>query len=303
MKCRIAASLMMMLALAVDARAAAPRVVASIKPLHALAAGVMEGVAVPDVLIKGGGSVHAYALRPSDAVALDKAEVVFWIGPALEGFLERPLGALAGKARVVALIAAPGVRVLSPRKGGRWEADREHGSSADRVDGHIWLDPRNASAVAVVMAETLSAADPANALRYRQNAVALGVKLDALDAELAAKLAPVKDKPYVVFHDAYHYFEARYALRAIGSITVSPDRGPGARRLADVQEKISTLGPACVFSEPQFEPKIVQTLKRGTAARTGVLDPEGSVLAPGPDLLFNLLRDLADNLVRCLTIS
>ena len=143
--------------------------------------------------------------------------------------------------------------------------------------------------------------DEANAGHYRANAAALSTKLDALDRALKRKLTPFKDKPFLVFHDAYQYFEVAYDLRAVGAITSGPDRQPGARRLSRIKSEITRLGPVCVFSEPQFAPKLVQTLMGESVAKTGVLDPEGSTLAPGPGLYFNLMNDLADNLVGCLT--
>ena len=291
---------------AVAPLAATPRVVVSIKPLHSLAAGVMAGVAEPEVLIKGGGSLHDYALRPSEARALSRANLVFWVGPVLETFMERPLAALAGKARVVAMIAMPGVKVQPSREGGLWEDGLRKDAGeplrhGDGVDGHIWLDPGNAAAIVAGMAEALGAFDQSNAGRYRENAAAMQAKLSALDGELRAKLARVKEKPFVVFHDAYQYFEASYGLRAVGSITLSPDRAPGAGRVAEVKRKIAGLGPVCVFSEPQFQPRIVEMLIRGTAAKTGMLDPEGTTIGPGAELYFDVARGLAASLVACLT--
>jgi len=279
---------------------AGPQVVASVKPLHALVAGVMEGVGTPDVLLNGGGSLHAYALRPSEAAMLGHADVVFWVGPVFEAFLTKPLASLAVKARVVALIDAPGVAVLPTREGGLWEVRAEADHPDAHSDGHIWLSVKNTKAMVASIADTLADHDPANAARYRANAAALNIKLDALDADVRGKLAPVKHKPFIVFHDAYQYFEASYGLSAAGSITVSPDRLPGARRIAEIKHKLDSLGVTCVFAEPQFEPKLVQTVIGGTRARTGVLDPEGSSLAQGADLHFNLMRNLADGLVKCL---
>lgn len=276
-------------------------VVASIKPLQSLIAGVMQDVAVPDVLIKGGGSLHAYALRPSDAELLNAADVIFWVGPSFETFLAKPLATVGGQAQTIALLGRPEIKVLPAREGGLWESADDIDHANGRVDGHIWLAPANAKAIVTVIAQTLSERDPRNAPRYRDNAKTLNAKLDALDDQLGVTLAPMKDRPFIVFHDAYQYFETSYGLKAAGSITVSPERMPGARRVVEIKQKISALGPTCVFSEPQFEPKLVQTLIGGTRAKTAVLDPEGSTLAPGPELLFNLMRNLADNLVTCLT--
>ncbi|WP_029010903.1 zinc ABC transporter substrate-binding protein ZnuA [Azospirillum halopraeferens] len=299
----------------------APRVVASVKPLHSLVSSVMQGVGEPGLVVRGGASPHTYNLRPSDARALEQAQVVFWFGEGLEGFLEKPLSGLAGKARVVELMDAPGVTLLEAREGGAWEShDHGHGHSHghshkghshardhkagdhdhDAMNAHLWLDPANARAMVAVIAGTLAEADPANAAAYRANAEATTARLDALDAELAALLAPVKDKPFVVFHDAYPYLEARYGLSAVGAITVNPEQRPSAKRLKEIRTRISGLGPVCVFSEPQFEPKLVATIVEGTGARTGVLDPLGADIAAGPDLYPTLLRNLAASLAGCL---
>jgi zinc transport system substrate-binding protein len=283
--------------------AAAPDVVVSIKPIHSLVAGVMAGVGEPQLIVSGGSSPHVYSLRPSDARKLDGAQLVFWVGPILEGFLEKPLTSLAGKAEIVELDYAPGVALLPARHGGDWEADGDehaHAASAAEQDGHLWLDPENAKAIVRLAEAKIAALDPANAPRYASNAAALAQRLDALDARLRQRLAPVRGRPFVVFHDAYQYLERRYGLKAIGSITVSPEHLPGAQRIQAIHAKVAALGAACVFSEPQFEPRLVGTVIEGTHARTGVLDPEGASLHAGPELYFTLVDDLADALVTCL---
>ncbi len=300
-----AAALLALCALAVPAAAAAPRVVASIKPIHSLVAGVMAGVAEPDLIVTGGASPHTYTLKPSDARHLERADLVFWIGPIFESFLVKPLAALGGRATVVEFDRAPGITLLPARAGGAWEEDKDepaagHAASALEEDGHLWLDPDNAKAIVRIAVARLSALDRPNAARYAQNGAALERRLDALDAALRQRLAPLRGRPFVVFHDAYHYFDRRYHLDAIGSITVSPESPPGARRVAAIRDKIAALHARCVFREPQFEPRLVDVVIAGTTAHTGVLDPEGALLPPGPDLYFALLNALADNLVRCL---
>lgn len=294
---------------------AAPKVVASIMPLHSLVAGVMEGVGESTLLVRGGGSPHSYSLRPSEARSLNNADLVFWVGDNLESFLAKPLTALAGQARVVALAEAPGIALLAAREGGAWEdpspENRGRGQEGHKHDDHhhgpgeanphIWLDPRNAKQIVALVAGALANHDPANAARYRRNGEALSARLDTLDAELERTFRPIEDVPFIVFHDAYHYLEARYGLRAVGSITVSPDRPPGAKRLQEIRRKILAAGAACVFSEPQFQPTLVQTVLEGTAAKTAVLDPMGADLAAGPDAYFRLMRNLAAALTGCLT--
>ena len=165
---------------------------------------------------------------------------------------------------------------------------------------HVWLDPHNAEAIVQAAVAALQKADAANAARYAENGEAVIARIDAMDADLQVKLASVKDAPYLVFHDAYQYFEAHYGTRAVGSITVTPERTPGAKRIAELRDKIEDAGAVCVFSEPQFEPALVATLVEGTDAKTGVLDPLGAELAAGPDAYFELMEDLAGSLVTCL---
>ena len=166
---------------------------------------------------------------------------------------------------------------------------------------HVWLDPHNAKHIVAAAVSTLADVDPDNAAAYRRNGAAMLARLDALDAELRESLAPIKDVPYVVFHDAYPYVEARYGLNAVGSITVSPERTPGAKRLVEIRRKIRETKAACVFSEPQFEPALVSTVLTGTSAKTAVLDPLGADLPAGPEAYVQLVRNLAAALVDCLT--
>jgi zinc transport system substrate-binding protein len=283
-----------------------PRVAVSIKPLHSLVAGVMDGVARPELIVRGAASEHGYTLRPSDAKRLSEARLVFWIGPLLENYLVQPLAALAGQATIVEIATAPGVVLLPARGGGAWEeaddADpppASGGASVD-MDPHLWLDPMNGIAIARHVATQLAALDPANAARYAANDTALEGRLLALDAELKRRLAPLHGRKFVVFHDAYQYFDRHYELTAIGSIMVDPEHQPGARRLREIREKIVASGARCVFREPQFEPAIVQTVIEGTTAHSALLDPVGAELPEGPDLYRRLLQDLADNLLACL---
>jgi zinc transport system substrate-binding protein len=291
-----------------------PEVVVSIKPVHSLVAAIMQGVGTPDLIVDGAASPHTYALKPSNARALEGAKVVFWVGPGMEAFLEKPLSALGSNALVVELDKAPGIAKLKFRQGGAFEADddgdepaADAGDSQDHDDGHgqfdthLWLDPHNAKAMTAEITTTLVAADPANALTYEANQKALDDKLDALDTEIASTVAPVKNKPFIVFHDAYQYFERRYGVHVAGSITVSPESIPGAERVAEIHGKVADLGATCVFAEPQFEPKLVNVVIEGTSAKSGVLDPEAATLPQGPDLYFDLMRGIANSLKTCLS--
>ncbi|ANL66391.1 Zn-uptake transporter substrate-binding protein ZnuA [Rhizobium phaseoli] len=298
----------------------APVVVTSIKPIHSLVAAIMQGVGEPELIVDGAASPHTYNLKPSNARALQEAKVIFWTGPGLEAFLEKPLQALGSKASIAELDKTPGLVKLPFREGGAFEphddgddhdhagetghdSDHEHDHDHEHgtFDTHLWLDPMNAKAMAAEITTTLVAADPANALTYQANAKALDDRLTALDKEIATTVAPVKDKPFVVFHDAYQYFEHRYGIRVAGSITVSPETIPGAERVSEIHRKVGELGATCVFAEPQFEPRLVNVVIEGTSARSGVLDPEAATLTAGPDLYFTLMRGIADSMKACLS--
>jgi zinc transport system substrate-binding protein len=292
-----------------SADAEAPQVVASIKPIHSLVVGVMQGVGEPEYLVMGAGSEHGYSLRPSQAAALSRARAVFWVGESLEAFLAKPLEALPTDAAVVALSTVEGVATHPTREGGMWEDhahEHEHADedAADQghgvVDLHIWLDPHNAGAMVDAIAMALSAVDPAHAATYQANASKIHNQLAALDLDLRERLAPIGDRPFVVFHDAYHYVEDRYGLNAVGSIMVDPQRRPSAGRLGEIRAKLEELDAACVFAEPQFEPALVDTVIEGTSAKKGVLDPLGAGLEAGPQQYFQLMTGLADSLVTCL---
>jgi len=319
-----------------------PEVVVSIKPVHSLVAAIMQGVGEPSLIVEGAASPHIYNMKPSNASALQAAKVVFWVGPGLEAFLDKPLDALSGSAKVVELSEAPGLEKLKFREGGAFEAhdhgdeghgDEGHGEEGHKhaegeaehddaaapeaaaghdhghdhehghgdTDMHMWLDPVNAKAMAAEIEKTLAEADPDNAGAYKANLEALNKRLDDLDAKLAETVAPVKDKPFVVFHDAYQYFEHRYKVRVAGSITVSPEVLPGAERLSQIHAKIKELGATCVFAEPQFEPKLINVVIEGTPAKSGTLDPEAGTLDAGPDLYFQLMENIGTSLKTCLS--
>jgi len=289
---------------------AVPNVVASIKPVHSLVAAVMAGVGEPILIVKGAASPHTYALKPSDASALESADLVFWTGHGMELFLGDALETVATKATIVELAEAPGLTLLPVREGGVFEPhadgdaaeahhdehDHEHGEG----DMHFWLDPENAKLMVTEIAAALSRADPDNASAYAANAQTEIVSLSALEAEISATLVGAKDRPFLVFHDAYQYFEARFGLNLVGSVTVTPDVMPGAQRIDELKAKVADLGAACVFAEPNFEPAIIASITEGSQAKTGVLDPEGGALTEGPGLYADLLRGLATNLAECL---
>jgi len=308
-------------------------VVASIKPIHSLVAAVMEGVGEPGLIIEGAGSPHNYALKPSQAKMLESADVVFWVGHEMEVFLEKPLETVGANAKAVELMDAHGLVKLEFREGGAFDDhgheeeaghddhdhdkkaeadhdDHDHDKKAEadhddhahgKFDGHVWLDPLNAKAMVHEIEEALVAADPDNASKYKANAEKTMARLDALVTEVSTDLKPVHDKGFIVFHDAYQYFEKRFDVTAAGSITVSPEVMPGAERVTEIRAKVRELGATCVFAEPQFEPKLVSTVTEGTQARSGVIDPLGAAVDSGPEQYFQLIRKMATSIKTCLS--
>ena len=294
-------------------------VVASVKPVHSLVSGVMEGAGEPDLIVQGSASPHTYSLKPSQAKQLEDADLVFWMGHELESFLEKPLEAIATNAHVVELIDSSSLKKIKMREGGMFDAhahdeheghddqeeheghDDHHDHGHGEFDIHVWLDPENAKVLVNEIKLALIEKDPSNASIYEANSKKINLKLDQLIDEVSAKLESEKGKGYVVFHDAYQYFEERFGMSAVGSITVSPEVVPGANRIRELKEKIVDLNATCVFSEPQFEPKLVSTVIEGTQANTGVLDPLGASIKDGPELYFTLIRNMANSLQDCLS--
>jgi len=292
-----AALTVVVLAMPAVAVAAEPlRVVVTVAPVHSLVARVMAGVGEPSLLMAPGTSPHGFAIKPSQARRLHDAQVVFWVGADLEAFLEKPLVGLSVRSKVVELVRVDGLELLASRPAGDW-TDAEHG---DGKDPHIWLDPRNAQAIVRTVVQVLGDADPANTVTYAANGANAVSDLVRLEADLRNRLMPVADRPYVVFHDAYGYFERRFSLHPVGAVMNSPDRRPGARRLAQLRQAMQETGVGCVFVEPQVKPALAETLARGTGARLAMLDPMGAGLNTGPALYEKLMENLAAALVECL---
>jgi zinc transport system substrate-binding protein len=284
-------------------------VVVTIKPIHSLVARVMEGVGTPLLLVDGKASPHSFSLRPSQVQAVGKANVFIRVSERLEPFTAKLTRILPRDVELISLIDAPGVKLLEQRQSGAFDEHdhrgEAHAPSADHgsADSHIWLDPDNAKAIGAYVAGVLAKRFPESAARFKSNAEHLNADIDALTAELSATTRPLQGKPFVVFHDAYQYFDRRFDLDAVGSITITPDVQPSARRLIELREKIRELKAVCVFAEPLFQPRLVAALTEGTDARAGTLDPEGLGLDAGPGLYFVLMRNLAGSLKSCLAPS
>lgn len=333
--------------------AAKADVVATIPAVHSIVSGVMGDTGSPHLLVSGAASPHTYSLKPSNAQALAEAQLVVWVGPQMEAFLDGELKTLAPDANVVTMLSLDDAVTHSIRVGGLWDAhdhsthggpgdhgDEHHGEEdhADHkdhdhdkhahddhdnhkdhakhddhashddhghegdadIDAHMWLDPRNAIVLSAAVKDELARIDPDNTAAYEQNHTAQVARLEALDAEVSGALEAVSDVPFIVFHDAYQYFETRYGLSSVGSVTVSPEVAPGAARVRAIQERVQERNAHCVFAEPQFKPSILEAVIEGTDAKAGVLDPVGAGIDPGADMYTALIRKLAADLTACL---
>jgi zinc transport system substrate-binding protein len=285
-------------------------IVVSIKPIHSLVASITQGVSEPFLILQRQASPHTYSLRPSEAKKLRKAKTLFWIGDELENFLVKPLETLGRRAKIITLSKSPGLARLEFRKAIQFKSkkglanktsDHDHGHQHGQIDQHFWLDPVNAIAFSREIEATLKSMDPANAQIYDTNAKQLRNRLNTLQRETAAKLTPLNEGRFYVFHDAYQYFERRFGLSARGAIIFHPDIPLSAKRVSQIQNSIKKSGPVCVFSEPQFNPKTVKLVTRGTSARLAILDPIGSALSAGPNLYFQLIEKISSSFEKCLS--
>ena len=309
------------------------KVVASIKPLHSLASYLMDGVGKPDLIVEGYGSPHGFSMKPSHAKILQNADLIFWVGEDLEIFLEKPLSSIAKKAEKIELMEIKGLNVLKFRernifdkhdhddhddhgKKEDYHDDHEHddhdkkeehadhddhdgheGHAHGEYDPHIWLDPMNAKVILNKMVEHLIENDAKNASKYKSNLKNAFKDIDKLTADVKADLS--KSTASIVFHDAYQYFEERFDINILGAFTVNTDVMPGAEQLSEIREIIEHDKVSCIFSEPQFNPDIINAVAKDMDIKTGILDPLGATLNPGKNLYFDLIRNMSDSFKGC----
>ncbi|MEX0694005.1 MAG: zinc ABC transporter substrate-binding protein [Rhodospirillales bacterium] len=302
-----------MLPSAIPANADSPRIVASIKPVHSLVAMVTEGIAEPYLIVKGAHSPHGYAMRPSDAKALTDADVIFWIGPALETFLAKPLNALSSKARIVSLLDEEPEAAAHHDKKHDHKHEKEHDHKHDQkhtesdghdhggIDPHVWLDPAHALEMVEHIAETMIEILPNEKARIMQNQARALASLKLLEADIRRTLAPYQHNHVVVLHEAYNHFTRHFGLEDFIALTVSPEHKPGPARVIEIRKEIAEHDVRCVFAEPQFPDTYIRLLVEGTPARAATLDPVGATIEPGPALYPTLMKNMAASLKDCLS--
>ena len=290
-------------------------VVTSIKPLHSLTSYIMEGVGEPELIIDGVASPHNFQIKPSHAKMLQNADLVIWIGEDLESFLPTALKSIPKDAVVFELLDQSGLKKLKFREKNIFEGHDDHGHDEHAkkeddhddhghddhghgsFDTHIWLDPANAKVIVKKITNQLSKIDKDNASTYKANSKKVIKDLDGLIKEVKNEIN--KDASFVVFHDAYQYFEKRFGLSVIGALTVNPDVMPGAEQLSEIREVIEHEKAKCIFSEPQFNPNIINSIASDTGVKTGVLDPLGANIDKGKNMYFDLIKDMSNSLKDC----
>jgi len=277
-------------------------VLTSIKPLQQIAAAVQEGVGSPEVLLPPGASPHHYALRPSDVRRVAEADLLYWIGPDMEGFLPKVL--TSRSKTTVAVQSLPGMKLRhfgeDSHSHDEDHDDHDHDHRPGSLDAHLWLSSVNARVIAGKMAADLASVDPANADRYTRNLATFTQRLDALDTRIKARVAGVAGKPYFVFHEAFDYFEAEYGLKHTGVFSVASEVQPGAQHVAAMRKRLQEAGKTCVFSEPPLRPRLAETLTAGLPVRLAELDALGGTDPVDAQGYERLLDKLGGDLASCL---
>jgi zinc transport system substrate-binding protein len=282
--------------------AATPEVTASIQPIHSLAASVMQGVATPSLLISGNQSPHHLSLRPSQMRQLSRADLVLWVGPILETPVGHILHADSANVRHSALIDVAPLDLLPARRDlHAWSRNHDDHDPHAAVDPHVWLSPQNARALVQYLGDRLQQLDPEHASQYRSNVLSTLQRIDRLDEDIEQQLASLQQRPFVVFHDAYQYFERTYGLQRVAAITINPQRLPGARRIAEIRKIIAEKNAVCLFDERQFDPRIADTIAANSNLNRATLDPIGVTIEPGPDAWFEMMRQMTQSFVQCLS--
>jgi len=295
-------TLIIIFGLIVTSNAISREIVVSIKPLHSLVSAVTEGSNSVSLVIDGSMTPHNFALKPSHAKLLNNAKVLFYIDDEFESGLKKTVKGLPKSVKVIRVSKMKKLSLLSTRADDNWEEDghdhHDHGHSSN--DLHFWLDPNNAIEIVKSITQELSAIYPENINIYKKNAKNIIKEIKTTDLLIKSMLEPVRNKPYIVFHDAYQYFEKAYSLKSVGSILVDPELPASAKRIIKIRSKIKSLNAHCVFKEPQFRAKIVKTVIDGTTTKIGILDPLGADIKSGPGMYTSLLKNIAENLNACL---
>lgn len=271
------------------------KVVTSIKPLALIAQEIAGDKVSVENLLPVKASPHDYPLRVSDIRRLQDADLVLWVGPSLETFLQRPLNNLASN-KHLAVYDLPGMN---------WPEGESHshasaaGHQHHGHDPHVWLDPRNAMIIAEVLAKKLSEIDPASSMFYANNAKRFSIAIKELDQHLMEALAPARGKGFAVYHEGYLHFVERYDLQQLAYVTFTPERRPGAKHLYELRQQLNNRA-TCLFVEPYYDMRIATDLAQELNLKVAILDPIGE---PEIKTYKQLLEKMAQAFLACLANS
>jgi zinc transport system substrate-binding protein len=285
--------LLLLLPLQAQSAPATLRVAATVKPIHALVAGIMQGAGEPSLIMNTGASPHHYTLRPSERRTLAGASLIFWVGPELETFMPRILHSLDATSTTIALIEADGLIRLPVRTA------HHHTTTAAHNDPHIWLSARNAHILVDVIADALIKADPANAAIYNANRKRLHQRITQTDSLIRQQLAG-KTSAFLSYHDAYQYFEQAYGLNNAGFVSSGDELSPSAKYVQQLRDKIRQRQLHCLFYEAPNRPALVDTLTHGLEVDVHELDAIGLRQQAGENAWFEIMHALAQAYESCL---
>ena len=306
-------------------------VITTIQPINSLVSAVIGDTGKTISLIPADISPHGYKLKPSDAKKMQEANIIFFVSNHLESSVTKVFKNLPKNIKIIDLLEETGIEHLAIRDNEAWERHDHHGHDdhddhdkhgkkhddhddhdkhgkkhddhddhESKDDVHIWLSPDNAIKIVEKVNKELSLLFPDNASKYSENSNKMIDKIQKLKNELAKDLAPIKGKPYVVFHDAYQYFEKTFDLNAVGSVALEGDIASSPKQISFIKDKIKKLNASCVFQEPQFDSKLVKIVVEGTNAQIGTLDPLGINISGKENFYIQLLKNMAKSLKECL---
>lgn len=290
-------SLFLLITASASAGAKPLRIVASIKPVHSLVAGITHGIIEPGLLMSSTQSPHHYSLRPSERRMLDEADLIFWIGPTMESFMPRLLDGLKNKNKAVALIQGNGLKLLNTRQAGHGDEQDDHDHEHAKIDAHIWLDTKNVDLLIDIITQHIVQADPEHRQQYEANSLQLHNQVAQLRKTLQQSLSTI-DKSFLTYHDGYQYFETEFGLHNAGFVT-SSELQPSAQRIGDLKKLIEAQKIACVFYDAPTKPPILKSLLSNSSAAAFMLDPIGMHIPPGKNLWFDSMQALAEQFINC----
>ncbi|PRM47142.1 zinc ABC transporter substrate-binding protein ZnuA [Haemophilus influenzae] len=305
-------------------------VLTSVKPLGFIVSSIAEGVTGTQVLVPAGASPHDYNLKLSDIQKVKSADLVVWVGEDVDSFLDKPISQIERK-KVITIADLADVKPLliqahhehfhedgdhdhdhknEHKHDHKHEHDHDHKHDHEHHDHdhheglttnwHVWYSPAISKIVAQKVADKLTAQFPNKKALIAQNLSDFNRTLAEQSEKITAQLANVKDKGFYVFHDAYGYFNDAYGLKQTGYFTINPLVAPGAKTLAHIKEEIDEHKVNCLFAEPQFTPKVIESLAQNTKVNVGQLDPIGDKVTLGKNSYATFLQSTADSYMKCL---